>query len=86
MMKSLIDAQSRDAFTRRAAAANQKAEPLSRDADERAARAEKIQKDNPNSFKKWNAVKRPPRSKRSFLLSLTAPLFAESRCHNRRDL
>jgi hypothetical protein len=50
--QALIDAQSRDAFTSRASAANQKAESLGKDADDLATQADKIQKDNPNSFKK----------------------------------
>ena len=50
--QALIDAQSRDAFTSRANAANQKAEQISKDADDLATQADKIQKDNPNSFKK----------------------------------
>lgn len=50
--QALIDAQSRDAFTSRANAANQKAEQMSKDADDLSAQADKIRSDNPNSFKK----------------------------------
>jgi hypothetical protein len=50
--QALIDAQSKDAFTSRANAANQKAEAISKEADDLAAQADKIQKDNPSSFKK----------------------------------
>lgn len=50
--QALIDAQNQNAFTSRANAANQKAESISKDADDLAAQADKIQKDNPNSFKK----------------------------------
>ena len=50
--QALIDAQSKDAFTSRANAANQKAESISKEADDLAAQADKIQKDNPDSFKK----------------------------------
>jgi len=50
--QALIDAQSRDAFTSRANAANQKAEQIGKDADDLATQADKIQKDNPTSFKK----------------------------------
>jgi len=50
--QALIDAQSKDAFTSRANAANQKAESIAKEADDLAAQADKIQKDNPNSFKK----------------------------------
>src|SRR5262249_13241955 len=49
--QALIDAQSYNAFISRANAANQKAESISKDADDLAAQADKIQKDNSNSFK-----------------------------------
>ena len=49
--QALIDAHDRNAFTSRANAANQKAESISKEADDLADQAEKIRKDNPNSFK-----------------------------------
>ncbi len=48
----LIDSQSRSSFISRANAATEKAERLGKEADDLSAQAEKIQKDNPDSFKK----------------------------------
>lgn len=50
--QALIDSQSRDAFTSRANAANEKAERLSKEADDLSDQADKVRSDNPNSFKK----------------------------------
>ena len=50
--QALIDSQSRASFISRANAATQKAEALSKEADDLGAQADKIQKDNPNAFKK----------------------------------
>jgi len=50
--QALIDSQSRASFISRANAATQKAERLGKEADDLSAQAEKIQKDNPDSFKK----------------------------------
>lgn len=50
--QALIDSQSRSSFISRANAATQKAERLGKEADDLSAQAEKIQKDNPDSFKK----------------------------------
>jgi len=50
--QALIDSQSRASFISRANEANQKAERLSKEADDLGAQAEKLQKDNPDSFKK----------------------------------
>ena len=50
--QALIDSQSRSSFISRANAATEKAERLGKEADDLSAQAEKIQKDNPDSFKK----------------------------------
>jgi hypothetical protein len=50
--QALIDSQSRASFISRANAATQKAERLGKEADDLSVQAEKVQKDNPDSFKK----------------------------------
>lgn len=50
--QALIDSQTRAAFVSRANAANEKATRLGKEADDLSAQADKIQKDNPQSFKK----------------------------------
>ena len=50
--QALIDSQSRSSFISRANEATQKAERLSKEADDLEAQADKLQKDNPDSFKK----------------------------------
>jgi len=50
--QALIESQSRSSFISRANAATEKAERLGKEADDLSAQAEKIQKDNPDSFKK----------------------------------
>jgi len=50
--QALIDSQSRSSFISSANAANQRAERLSKEADDLEAQAEKLQKDNPDSIKK----------------------------------
>jgi hypothetical protein len=50
--QALIDSQNRASFTSRANAAAQKAEGLSKEADDLGAQADKLQKDNPDIFKK----------------------------------
>jgi len=50
--QALIDSQNRAAFVSRANAATEKATRLGEEADDLAGQAGKIQKDNPNSFKK----------------------------------
>jgi len=50
--QALIDSQSRSSFISRANAATQKAERLNKDANDLEAQADKVQKDNPDSFKK----------------------------------
>ena len=50
--QALIDSQSRSSFISRANAATQKAESLSKEADDLGAQADKLQKDNPDAFKK----------------------------------
>jgi hypothetical protein len=50
--QALIDSDSRSSFTSRANAATQKAERLMKEANDLEAQAEKLEKDNPDSFKK----------------------------------
>ena len=50
--QALIDSQNRQSFISRANEATQKAERLSKEADDLEAQADKIQSDNPNSIKK----------------------------------
>jgi hypothetical protein len=50
--QALIDSQSRTSFISRANEATQKAERLNKDANDLEAQADKVQKDNPDSFKK----------------------------------
>jgi hypothetical protein len=50
--QALIDSDSRSTFTSRANAATQKAEGLMKEANDLEAQAEKLEKDNPDSFKK----------------------------------
>jgi len=49
--QALIDSQSRSAFMSSASAANEKAERLHKEAEDLAAQADKLQKDNPDAFK-----------------------------------
>ena len=50
--QALIDSQNRSSFISRANEATQKAERLNKDANDLEAQADKVQKDNPDSFKK----------------------------------
>ena len=50
--QALIDSQSRSSFVSRANEATQKAERLGKEADDLGAQADKLQKDNPDAFKK----------------------------------
>ncbi|MFN2530056.1 MAG: hypothetical protein ABR555_02035 [Pyrinomonadaceae bacterium] len=50
--QALIDSQNRSSFISRANEATQKAERLNKEAEDIAEQAEKIQKDNPDAFKK----------------------------------
>lgn len=50
--QALIDSESRASFITHANEANQKAETLAKEADDLAAQADKLQKDNPDSIKK----------------------------------
>ena len=50
--QALIDSQNRSSFISSANAATQKAERLSKEANDLEAQADKVQKDNPDSFKK----------------------------------
>ena len=50
--QALIDSQDRASFISRANAAMHKAEGLNKEADDLEAQADKIQKDNPEAFKK----------------------------------
>ena len=50
--QALIDSQNKSSFTSRGNAATQKAEQLGKEADDLSAQADKVQKDNPDVFKK----------------------------------
>ncbi len=49
--QALIDSESRSSFVNRARATNEKVDQLSKEADDLASQADKLQKDNPNIFK-----------------------------------
>jgi hypothetical protein len=50
--QALIDSQNKASFTSRANAATEKAERLNKEAEDLGAQADKVQKDNPDAFKK----------------------------------
>jgi len=49
--QALIDSESHSSFVTRANATNEKVEKLSKEAQDLGAQADKLQKDNPDSFK-----------------------------------